>query len=405
MTQQPTNRYQHYLRLTCCIVFFLLFHVLAQGQDKAEQEVESKKTVMRLVTVLSHDQQDNPLTFPANVSAEPDQQEIYVLNSGKRQILVYDRDFFPHFVLGAGRGIDGPKCIFFDRRHSRILIGQHGHDGKPARLTILNAAFLLEKEVTFPVMPDGQNFTPTNGMVTDTGKIYLTGEMARAVLVLNYDGSFSHWLEIKGSLFVGRVKTTDSSSQRQHQLDIMTQESQGQGSNAQLDTLPESLRPQTTDNMPRSQQDTKGQEAIIIHDVATNSAGHLFFLSQETSKIYVYNPGEKFLFSFGEKGGSGGKMSRPRGLAIDEKKKCIYVVDYMRHTILVYNMAGRYLFEFGGQGKDPLWFNFPTAIDVDSQGRIIIADLFNNRIQVLETDFKTSYPVFGNTRGVNKQKK
>lgn len=72
----------------------------------------------------------------------------------------------------------------------------------------------------------------------------------------------------------------------------------------------------------------------------------------------------------------------------------------MRHTILVFDMAGRYIFEFGGRGTGPMWFNFPTAIDVDRQGRVVIADLFNNRIQILESDFTISYPVFGNTKGM-----
>ena len=123
----------------------------------------------------------------------------------------------------------------------------------------------------------------------------------------------------------------------------------------------------------------------------TDSDGHLFFLSEETSKVYVYATNEEFLFSFGEKGGSTGKMSRPRGIAINEGRKIIYIVDYMRHTILAYDLAGKYLYEFGGRGSGPLWFNFPNSITVDRKGRLIVADLFNNRVQILKTEFDMTF--------------
>jgi hypothetical protein len=58
----------------------------------------------------------------------------------------------------------------------------------------------------------------------------------------------------------------------------------------------------------------------------------------------------------------------------------------MRHTILAYNMAGEYIFEFGGRGFNPGWFNFPNDIAINNEGQLIIADLFNRRVQVLEVD-------------------
>ena len=130
-------------------------------------------------------------------------------------------------------------------------------------------------------------------------------------------------------------------------------------------------------------------------DVVCGSEGHLYILSEETSKVYVYNAAEEFLFAFGKKGGSSGKMSRPRGLAVDEKRKSIYVVDYMRHTILVYNFAGRFLFEIGGKGSAPRWFNFPTALALNKDGNIIVADLFNQRVQVLDVKYEASMSLFG----------
>ena len=63
----------------------------------------------------------------------------------------------------------------------------------------------------------------------------------------------------------------------------------------------------------------------------------------------------------------------------------MYVVDYMRHTVTVFNSKGEYIFEFGGMGWSEGWFQHPTSLIVDKEGRIIIGDTFNHRIQVFNS--------------------
>jgi hypothetical protein len=363
---------------------------------------------MRLVTILKKDSRGKDLRFPLNVTADDDANEIYVINGGQSNVVIYGHDFFPYLVLGAGRGVESPSCVFFDPEEGRVYVGQNGTAHKPARLTILNAAFLPVQEVTFAGMPDGEGFSPTNGMVGVNGKIYLIGSGSRGALVLDEHGAFSHWLKPVDKLYGDAVKTTDSSEERTAYLQGM----QGDAGSVEdveppeEDTpgrpvgLPAALLPKSGRAIPLDQDKDKDLQPVLLNDVAIDSDGRIFLLSEEMSKVYVYGPGENFIFSFGQKGGSSGKMSRPRGLSLDEKKKCIYVVDYMRQTVLVFDMAGRFSFEFGGRGAGPMWFNFPTAIDVDSQGRVIVADLFNNRVQIMESDFTMDFPVFGNTKGM-----
>ncbi len=106
----------------------------------------------------------------------------------------------------------------------------------------------------------------------------------------------------------------------------------------------------------------------------------------------MHGPDEALLFSFGTAGGSPGQLSQPRSLAIDEQRELIYVVDYMRHTVLVYNLDGEFLFELGGRGVAPGWFNFPVSIAVNSNGEILVADYFNRRLQVLEVGYEDALP-------------
>ena len=55
----------------------------------------------------------------------------------------------------------------------------------------------------------------------------------------------------------------------------------------------------------------------------------------------------------------------------------------MRHTANVYARDGEFLFEFGGMGWRDGWFQYPSDIDVDAFGNVLVADTFNNRVQVL----------------------
>jgi DNA-binding beta-propeller fold protein YncE len=127
----------------------------------------------------------------------------------------------------------------------------------------------------------------------------------------------------------------------------------------------------------------EGKKAKLT-SVTLDKAGRIYLLSEEEGRVYVYDENRNFLFKFGEKGGSSGKLSRPKAIGIDNRNGRMYVVDYMRHTINVYDKDGKYLFEFGGLGWGEGWFQFPIDLTVDPTGRILIADLFNHRIQVFQ---------------------
>lgn len=62
-------------------------------------------------------------------------------------------------------------------------------------------------------------------------------------------------------------------------------------------------------------------------------------------------------------------------------------------TILICNPDGECPVEFGGPGEEPGQFNDPHGLDIDSQGRIVVADRYNNRVQFC--DFGGSCTAFG----------
>ena len=379
----------------CLVSFLLCITTVPGGLCRAEEAATTPaQQPMSVVTILSDDNQGEPLRFPSAVAFDSEQEEIYVINGGKMGFVIYDSDFVPHLFLGAGRGIDAPQSIFFDTREGNIFVCQGKSSKHPPRLTILNGAFFPVKEILFDSIPEAENFSPFRGVLGKTGNIYLVDNNIRGVLVLDKEGNFVRWLKPTDKI-IRKMVRDNTKKELEAEKDVKEvieapPPPEPIPEPELLSDLPAELRPKVRIKIAES---TGGptQEPIIINDIMTDSDGHLFFLSEETSKVYVYAINEEFLFSFGEKGGSTGKMSRPRGIAINEGHKTIYIVDYMRHTILAYDLAGKYLYEFGGRGSGPLWFNFPNSITIDRKGRLIVADLFNNRVQILKTEYDMTF--------------
>lgn len=374
---------------------WLLLAFLAAGTTTPclAEEAKAPEEPVSLVTILDQDHQGEAMRFPSGLAYDPEQEELYLISGGKRGFIIYDSGFFPHLFLGAGRGIDAPQGIFFNRRDGRVFVCQGPSTTRPARLTILNGAFFPVNEILFDQIPGAEDFSPLRGTIGKTGNIYLAGVNNRGVLVLDPDGKFLRWLKPLDTIHLQEEERVALEKQTAGQpvSPASTGITDDPGDNPL--GLPEELLPKSRLKSGRTATGP-GQGPVTVNDIISDSEGHLFLLSEETSKVYVYASSEEFIFSFGQKGGSSGKMSRPRGLAMDETRKSIYLVDYMRHTILVYDTAGKYLFEFGGRGDGPLWFNFPTSITVDRRGQIYIADLFNNRVQVLKANFDVRFPIF-----------
>jgi DNA-binding beta-propeller fold protein YncE len=79
-----------------------------------------------------------------------------------------------------------------------------------------------------------------------------------------------------------------------------------------------------------------------------------------------------------------------KSVAVDQDDN-IYVVDGRSHSVSIFNQTGNLLLVFGGyyavstSGKNaPGGFSLPSGIDIDSRGRIYVADKQNRRIQVFQ---------------------
>jgi DNA-binding beta-propeller fold protein YncE len=273
---------------------------------------------------LTQDEDGNRLVSPTGVLAEPVMKEIYVLSMGR--VYIFADDFYQLYAFGKGRGVENPLSLAVDPE-GYVYIAQAPTEEIPDyRVSVFNPSFRWERDIVVKGFEGDDSFTPNRLAVDGKGRIYVAGLNFPGVPVMDREGRI---------------------------LEVIQAEEAG--------------------------------EKVPLDDVAVDgSNGRVYLLSTSKSRIFVFDENWELLFKFGQKGGSSTKLSRPMAVDVDRRTGRAYVLDYMRHTVLAYDNTGKYAFEFGGLGWSPGWLQYPIDLTVDSSGRIIIADTFNNRVEVFK---------------------
>src|SRR6056297_659126 len=385
------------LCLSKCILLTMLALFLSVTCATANVSLEP-------IAVMNIDDDGRLLNYPHSVFYDAVEDEIYLANGGTSRIVVYGSDFYPGMSIGVSRGVEAPRGGTVLENGDVYLLQVRNVNSERPRITVLNGAFFVEREIFLDEIPEAADFSPRQLAISRDGLIYLTGSSNRGALVLDGEGNFLRRLRPRDRTARAVVEDEDevieAAAQQNEPLVTIAEEV----APPNMGDIPEEFRPRSGRLEP-SAQDQDGLSPVIVNDVTIDSRGRLYLLSTETSKVYVYGPDEVFLFSFGSKGGTPRHLSQPRAVAIDEEQELIYVADYMRHSTLAYSMTGEYQFEFGGRGTAPGWFNFPEDMTINKKGQLIVADLFNRRVQVLEVTYEESSPSLelpdeGGTRAV-----
>lgn len=93
----------------------------------------------------------------------------------------------------------------------------------------------------------------------------------------------------------------------------------------------------------------------------------------------------KFEKSWGSSGAGSGQFNYPAGIALDGSGR-IYVADTYNNRIQVFDSDGAYLAQWGSSGSGSGQFASPNGIAMDHAGNIYVADLGNHRIQKFGAD-------------------
>jgi DNA-binding beta-propeller fold protein YncE len=107
----------------------------------------------------------------------------------------------------------------------------------------------------------------------------------------------------------------------------------------------------------------------------------------------------------GRPGNGPGQLDSPTGVVV-APDGAIFVTDghepESNNRVLKFSPEGQFLTSWGGTGTGPGQFRVPHAIAIDSQGRVIVADRDNARLQVFdqEGEFLAEWPQFGRATGL-----
>jgi hypothetical protein len=124
--------------------------------------------------------------------------------------------------------------------------------------------------------------------------------------------------------------------------------------------------------------------------------------------VMKFSPTGELLLTLGTPGEAGDPpthLNRPNDVVVAPNGN-IFVVDSHNPTgpnrLIKYSGDGTYIATIGESGYEPGQFLEPHAISMDSQGRLFIADRYNNRIQIMdqEGEFIAAWTQFGRPSGI-----
>ncbi len=79
-------------------------------------------------------------------------------------------------------------------------------------------------------------------------------------------------------------------------------------------------------------------------------------------------------------------FNMPTNLISDGENRLFITDGYGNARVHVFSSAGEYEFSWGSLGSGPGEFHLPHGLDVDSKGRVFVADRENNRIQIFDAE-------------------
>jgi DNA-binding beta-propeller fold protein YncE len=132
--------------------------------------------------------------------------------------------------------------------------------------------------------------------------------------------------------------------------------------------------------------------------IAVNTIGWIYLGDETTGSVTVFDASWNPL---GKLGQGNGEFAMPNHIAIDPTTGAVYVTDSVANQVKVYPSGLGFGNAFGGPGSSAGLFNFPTGIFISSAGEVLVADQNNDRVQVFDRGGQNFLRCFGKTGGMS----
>jgi DNA-binding beta-propeller fold protein YncE len=282
---------------------------------------------------------------------------------------LHARYLFDVKVLGRAQGLLRPQQIRYDRSHQEFYIADTGND----RIVILDENGLNEFEFT------AKNIfhAPIDIAVSSDGKIYVLGSLVggRCIQVFDYNGDYLYPFVLTGNPDAAAIDMVSLAIDEQDVVYILD--------NHQQQVL-------ICDLTGHFLSEIQLFADMNSKDRGEQALGNLYVSDDQIcvpapmiGSVYCYKKDGSFVKMIGQKGGAYGELSFPVAISKDSQGNYL-VLDKHRYTIVEYDDGGMPIGEFGGKGIGPGWFYHPISMIIDSSDRIWVAQIFLNRIQVLQ---------------------
>lgn len=268
---------------------------------------------------------------------------------------------------GHGDSILRPSAIHFDAEHSEILVGDSGHN----RIVIFNSQGTYRFEFLL-----GRNLSSIRDITTDAeGYLYVLGSVPGRLVIHRFDfdglplGEIPLPSEFEGrpvqpsSLACGdgeRLFFLDEDALRIREFDVGGEII----ASFDLDSALGEANPREVGFGPLT----------IAH-------GTFLIPASTLGTVLRFDMAGRHVGNLGSPGNIPGTLNFP--VAVEAGPNgMVLVIDKHRYCVVAYDAGGKYLGEFGGKGYRSGWFFHPTLLAVPSADRVVVGQIFQNRIQV-----------------------
>lgn len=279
-----------------------------------------------------------------------DDNTMYVADTGNNRIvkLSPEGEQLAVFKNEEAGGFSGPKGVFADKQ-GNIYVADTGNK----RLVKLAADGSLIKEFPRPesdLLSDDISYEPTKITVCDNGIIYVV--MGKEFMSITQNNVFMGYLgseKVPFSLTNMFVNIFASDVQKQKLTKV---------------------QPSAYNNF------ALGSDGIV-YAVANNKKSQIKKITSVGENIYEEKFYGEYVFNMSN------ALVAPifNDVAVDENG-IIFVTEANSRKIYQYDRQGNSISVFGGEGTTEGFFSMPSALDIDSEGRVFVLDSDRGEIQV-----------------------
>ena len=125
---------------------------------------------------------------------------------------------------------------------------------------------------------------------------------------------------------------------------------------------------------------TEGKEKGELNDprgLSLYRNESIYIADTHNSRIQIFSTAGKFIAEFGKE-----QLHWPHSIALNDK--WVFVSDYINSAVIKFQITNNKYVCQSTKGE----LNFPSGITVDTNGEVLVADYYNNRIAIFNSELK-----------------